>query len=323
MRAPPRGAAVTRAPASPEELAALDAAHLWHPYAAAVPAPLVYPVESASGVRLRLCDGRELIDGMSSWWAAIHGYRVPELDAAVEGQLGRMAHVMFGGLTHAPAVDLGRRLVELAPPGLSRVFFCDSGSVAVEVALKMALQYWQGRGEPGRRRFLAPRGGYHGDTFLAMSLCDPVSGMHHLFRGVVPEQLFAERPPAPGDPEATARALADMAALLERHASEIAAVVLEPIVQGAGGMRFHDAAYLAGVRGLCDEHGVLLVLDEIATGFGRTGRLFAAEHAGVAPDILCLGKALTGGYLSFAATLCTQAVATTVSRAEAGALLHG
>lgn len=306
-----------------DDLSARDLGTVWHPYApmpAAVPA---LPVASAQGARLRLEDGRELVDGMSSWWSTIHGYRHPVLDEAVRDQLGRMSHVMFGGLTHAPAVELAELLVELAPDGLSHVFFSDSGSVSVEVAIKMAIQYWQGRGRPSRRRLLTVRSGYHGDTLGAMSVCDPVTGMHHLFSSVLPEQLFAPAPsPVFGAPFDESH-VAELAALLERHDDEVAAVLLEPIVQGAGGMRFYSPEYLAAVRSLCDRHGVLLIADEIATGFGRSGRLFACEHAGIAPDVMCLGKALTGGYLSMAATLCTTEVAEGVTAAESGALMHG
>jgi adenosylmethionine-8-amino-7-oxononanoate aminotransferase len=278
-----------------------------------------YLVESAEGVRLRLADGRELVDGMSSWWAAIHGYRHPVLDAALAEQAGRMSHVMFGGLTHAPAVELATTLVELTPDGLEHVFLCDSGSVGVEVAIKMALQAQLARGRPGRRRLATWRGGYHGDTFHPMSVCDPVGGMHQLWTGVLPAQVFAGPPPADFD-EAYAAELTDLVA---RHADELAAVIVEPVVQGAGGMRFHHPAYLRVLREATAAHGVLLIFDEIATGFGRTGELFAAGHAGVTPDIMCLGKALTGGYLTLAATLCTAAVAHAVSAGGAGGLAHG
>ena len=308
---------------SPEKLLELDRRRVWHPYAPmpAEHAPLV--VESASGVRLRLADGRELIDGMSSWWAAIHGYRHPALDAAARDQLGRMSHVMFGGLTHEPAVALADRLVALAPDGLEHAFLCDSGSVSVEVAVKMCLQYWRSRRARAKTRLLTWRGGYHGDTFMAMSVCDPDGGMHRMWEGVLPRQVFAGLPPAgfgAGVDEAYAE---ELRRLIEEHGDELAAVIVEPVVQGAGGMRFHDPGYLRVLREACDAHGVLLVFDEIATGFGRTGTLFAAGHAGVAPDVMCVGKALTGGYLTLAATLCTTEVAAGIARGEPPVLAHG
>jgi adenosylmethionine-8-amino-7-oxononanoate aminotransferase len=276
-------------------------------------------VASAEGVRLTLADGRELVDGMSSWWAAIHGYRHPVLDAALVEQAQRMSHVMFGGLTHAPAVELAATLVDITPDGLEHVFLCDSGSVGVEVAIKMALQAQRALGHPRRQCLATWRGGYHGDTFHPMSVCDPVGGMHSLWTGVLPAQVFAGRPPA-GFDEAYAGELADM---VEKHADELAAVIVEPVVQGAGGMWFHDPQYLRVLREVTAAHGVLLIFDEIATGFGRTGTLFAADQAGVTPDIMCLGKALTGGYLTLAATLCTPAVARAISVGEGGGLAHG
>ncbi|MET8149553.1 adenosylmethionine--8-amino-7-oxononanoate transaminase [Actinoplanes sp. NPDC049668] len=300
-------------------LLALDRAHVWHPYGPMPGRSEPYVVEGAQGVRLRLADGRELVDGMSSWWAAIHGYRHPVLDAALVDQSRRMSHVMFGGLTHAPAVELATTLVELTPDGLEHVFLCDSGSVGVEVAVKMALQAQLARGFPGRRRLATWRGGYHGDTFHPMSVCDPDGGMHRLWTGVLPAQVFAGAPPADYREEYAA----ELADLIARHADELAAVIVEPVVQGAGGMRFHHPGYLRVLREATAAHGVLLILDEIATGFGRTGELFAAGHAGVTPDIMCLGKALTGGYLSLAATLCTSAVAHAVSAGDAGGLAHG
>jgi len=282
-----------------------------------------YVVESAHGVRLRLADGRELVDAMSSWWAAIHGYRHPALDAAVVDQLGRMSHVMFGGLTHEPAVRLAERLVSMTPAGLEHVFFCDSGSVAVEVAVKMAVQRWHAAGQPAKSRLLTVRGGYHGDTFMAMSVCDPVGGMHSLFANVVAQQVFADRPPGGFDAPLDGTWVAELELLVKSNADELAAVVVEPVVQGAGGMHFYSPDCLRVLRELCDRYDVLLVLDEIATGFGRTGRLFAAEHAGVTADIMCVGKALTGGYLSMAATLCTTEVAAAISSGAGGALMHG
>jgi adenosylmethionine-8-amino-7-oxononanoate aminotransferase len=299
-----------------------DRRHLWHPYTSMTDPLPSHPVVSAEGVRLKLADGRELIDGMASWWCVIHGYNRPELNAAITEQLGRMAHVMFGGLTHESAVALGRRLVEITPAGLDHVFFADSGSVAVEVAIKMALQYQVARGRPGKSRLLTVRGGYHGDTFGAMAVCDPINGMHQLFTPVLPRHWFAPRPATPFGEALRPGDLDAVAGLLREHADELAAVILEPIVQGAGGMWFYSADYLAGLARLCRESGVLLILDEIATGFGRTGRLFACEHAGVTPDILCLGKALTGGYLSLAATLATEEVARGIS-ADGGVLMHG
>jgi adenosylmethionine---8-amino-7-oxononanoate aminotransferase len=305
------------------ELQELDRRHVWHPYSALPGEPAPLPVVCAEGVRLRLADGRELIDGMSSWWCAIHGYRHPALDAAVREQLERMAHVMFGGLTHEPAVRLAERLVEIAPDGLQRVFFADSGSVSVEVAIKMALQYQRAVGHHERTRLLTVRGGYHGDTFGAMAVCDPVGGMHSMFTDVLTEHVFAERPPDGFDAPLEEAWAERVAALFARHAHELAAVIVEPVVQGAGGMRFHSPACVSLLRGLCDKHELLLLLDEIATGFGRTGSMFACEHAQVAPDIMCIGKALTGGYMTLAATLCTSEIAEAVSSGEGGALMHG
>ncbi|MYV51140.1 adenosylmethionine--8-amino-7-oxononanoate transaminase [Streptomyces sp. SID3212] len=307
----------------PDELLALDRAHVWHPYGP-MPGraePLV--VESASGVRLRLArpahGQRELVDGMSSWWSAIHGYNHPVLNDAAHGQLDRMSHVMFGGLTHEPAVRLAAKLVEITPEPLRHVFLADSGSVSVEVAVKMCLQYWRSVGRPAKQRLLTWRGGYHGDTWQPMSVCDPDGGMHELWSGVLPRQIFADAPPVAYD-ETYARGLRD---LIGRHAGELAAVIVEPVVQGAGGMRFHSPAYLRVLREACDAHDVLLILDEIATGFGRTGTLFAAEQGGISPDVMCVGKALTGGYLTMAATLCTARVAEGIARGDVPVLAHG
>ena len=274
-------------------------------------------------MRVKLADGRELIDGMASWWCAIHGYRHPALDWAVSEQLGQMAHVMFGGLTHEPAERLAERLLALAPAGLEAVFFADSGSVAVEVAIKMCLQFQRARGRSARTRLLTVRGGYHGDTFGAMAVCDPIGGMHALFAGVLAEHVFAERPPDGFDAGLDERWANHVSELVASHSDELAAIIVEPVVQGAGGMRFHSPQCVALMRRLCDEHNLPLVLDEIATGFGRTGALFACEHAAVAPDVMCVGKALTGGYLTLAATLCTRAVADAVSCGEGGGLMHG
>ena len=302
---------------------AYDREHVWHPYSTLIDPPPVFPVVAAEGCRLQLADGRELIDGMASWWSAIHGYRHPQLDAAVREQLERMAHVMFGGLAHEGAAELARTLVDITPAGLDHVFFSDSGSVAVEVAIKLALQYRAARGEVQRHQLLTIRGGYHGDTFGAMAVCDPVTGMHSLFSAVLPQHLFAPRPTVTFSEPWDARDLDALRELAATHADTLSAIILEPIVQGAGGMWFYHPSYLVGVRAICDEFGLLLIADEIATGFGRSGRLFACEHAAIAPDILCLGKALTGGYMSLAATLVSGAVAHTICRAEPGVFMHG
>ncbi|WP_289007915.1 adenosylmethionine--8-amino-7-oxononanoate transaminase [uncultured Thermomonospora sp.] len=306
-----------------ERLRSYDREHVWHPYGPMPAKADSHPVVAAEGVRLVMADGRTLIDGMSSWWAAVHGYNHPVLNAAVTDQLGRMAHVMFGGLTHPPAIRLAKLLVELTPEPLTKVFFADSGSVSVEVAIKMALQYQRARGRPRRHRLMTVRGGYHGDTFGDMSVCDPVNGMHHLFAGILPRQLFAAPPPGGYDAEPDPAYLEELATLAARHADELAAIIVEPVVQGAGGMRFYAPAYLRALRELADEHGLLLILDEIATGFGRSGAFWGADHAGVVPDIMCVGKALTGGYMTMAATLCTDKVARGISEGEGGGLMHG
>ncbi|MFE4834669.1 adenosylmethionine--8-amino-7-oxononanoate transaminase [Arthrobacter sp. NPDC056691] len=311
-----------------------DRARLWHPYAPASPDLPLWEVEAADGVRLRLRgeDGtrHEVVDAMSSWWSVIHGYRHPALDAAAKTQLDNFSHVMFGGLTHAPAVELAERLVAMAPAapgrsGLDRVFLADSGSVAVEVALKLAVQFQTASGHPQRQRFLSLRGGYHGDTFAAMGICDPVDGMHSAFPGMLAGNVFAPRPPAAASatPEVVQAWASDVAELAAAHSAELAAIVVEPVLQGAGGMHAYPAECLTALRQVADRHGLLLIFDEIATGFGRTGELFAADHAGVVPDIMCVGKALTGGYLTLAAMLCTAEVAAAVSGGHAGALLHG
>ena len=298
-----------------------DREHVWHPYTSMTDPTPVRLVTGASGTRLTLDDGTELVDGMSSWWAAIHGYGHPRLDAALREQADDFAHVMFGGLTHAPAIRLAERLVELTPDGLEHVFLADSGSVSVEVALKMVLQYQRGAGRPERTRMLTIRGGYHGDTFGCMSVCDPIGGMHSMFAGVLPQQVFAPRPPA--DEAGVPEWAAAFEALAGQYADELAGIVVEPLLQGAGGMWVYPAECLRVLRAVADRHDLVLVFDEIATGFGRTGTMFAADAAGIAPDVMCVGKALTGGYLTLAAAICSTRVAEGLSRSESGVLMHG
>lgn len=306
---------------------AFDAAHLWHPYTNIVAPGPMHLITEADGIWLTCADGRRMIDAMSSWWCAAHGHRHPVIVKAMKAQLDRMPHVMFGGLTHDPAIALGQRLLSLLPETLDRIFYCDSGSVAVEVAMKMAVQFQMAQGQGDRFRFATIRGGYHGDTWKAMSVCDPLTGMHGLFRGALSVQHFLPRPPVrfheswPDDP--VQNGTAALQALLEQSGDQLAGLILEPVVQGAGGMYFYHPAYLRAARALCDAHGVLLIFDEIATGFGRSGKMFAMDHAGIAPDILCLGKALTGGHMSFAATVATHAVAKGIGESEAGIFMHG
>jgi adenosylmethionine-8-amino-7-oxononanoate aminotransferase len=304
------------------DLIARDRKRVWHPYAPPMASPL-FEVREASGVRLTLADGRELVDGMSSWWACIHGYRHPHIEQAIRNQLERMPHVMFGGLTHEPGVSLCERLIEMAPPGFERVFLCDSGSVSVEVGIKMALQYWLALGRPEKKRLLTVRGGYHGDTFATMAVCDPIGGMHDFFSTNLQEHLFAERPACRFEEPFEERHIADITQMLTEHRDEIAAVILEPIVQGAGGMWFYAPEYLSRLHSLCKEHGVLMILDEVATGFGRTGKLFASNHAGISSDILCVGKSLTGGTMTLAATLASDRVCEAIAGSAPGALMHG
>ena len=308
---------------NPSEIIRKDQQFVWHPYSSLTDPIPAYEVVSAEGVYLQLADGKRLIDGMSSWWCAIHGYNHPILNAAAKDQIDRMSHVMFGGITHAPAVSLCEKLVDITPQGLNKVFLSDSGSVSVEVAIKMAFQYWISQGQPEKNKLLSLKGGYHGDTFAAMSVTDPVNGMHHIFDQVLPQHYFAPKPEIKFNQKWNNTDIAEFKAILATNHQQIAAVILEPIVQGAGGMNFYSPEYLKQVRKLCTQYNVLLIADEIATGFGRTGKLFACEWAGICPDIMCLGKSLTGGYMTLAATLCNDEVSRGICDGEAGCFMHG
>ncbi|MCP4432119.1 MAG: adenosylmethionine--8-amino-7-oxononanoate transaminase [Gammaproteobacteria bacterium] len=305
------------------ELQSIDDQHIWHPYSAMHSNSTIYPIESANGVRLKLTDGHELIDGMASWWCAIHGYNHPVLNRAVIDQLDKMSHVMFGGLTHEPAVRLVKKLIDITPEDLTSVFLVDSGSISVEVAMKMAIQYWCARDRPAKKQFVSLRNGYHGDTFGAMSVCDPITGMHGLFSEALPAQFFVQSPQCGFGNSARKEDLDALEAILSKNHQSIAALILEPVVQGAGGMRFYSADYLRWARDLCNQYQVLLIADEIATGFGRSGKLFACEHADISPDIMCIGKALTGGYMTLAATLTSDHIATTIDSGIPGVFMHG
>lgn len=305
------------------DLTTLDRQHVWHPYSSFTNPGTVMPVSQAEGIHIHLTNGKVLIDGMSSWWSTLHGYNHPVLNQAITDQLGKMAHVMFAGLTHEPAIKLATTLAKITPAGLNKVFFSDSGSVAIEIALKMAIQYWHSQGQAQRTTFLTLKRGYHGDTFGAMAVGDPHSGMHHLFNHTLLHHLFAEAPTCGFDQPFQESYISNFSHLIQQHRQKIAAVILEPIVQGAGGMHFYSPEYLKRIRELCTKNNILLIADEIATGFGRTGKLFACEHADISPDILCIGKALTGGYLTLAATLCNDTVSNGIGKGSHGALMHG